>query len=121
MLTHGAYASLTFLCHGAAQAGASLHAVSKDNFTMLMAASVGGLLPIVEQVLPYSDVDAAVVSTHPARGGYSALMYASMQGHAEVVKALLWAGADKDARATSGASALSLAREGGHEAVVGEL
>ena len=99
------------------QAGASLHVVSKDNFTMLMAASVGGLCWLVNQVLPHSIVDEMVISTHPGQGGYSALMYSSMQGHAEVVKILLEAGADKDLRSTSGASALSLARDGQHEAV----
>ena len=91
--------------------------VSKDNFTMLMAASLGGLLSVVSQVMPHSMVDATVVSTHPSEGGYSALMYSSMQGNAEVVEMLLHAGADKDLRSTSGASALSLSRDGNHHAV----
>ena len=84
---------------------------------MLMAASVGGLTSVVEQVLPHSTIDATVVSTHPSQGGYSALMYSSMQGHAEVVKMLLHAGADQNLSSTSGASALSLAHDGQHEAV----
>ena len=91
--------------------------VSKDNFTMLMAASMGGLLSVVKQVMPHSMVNATVVVTHPSQGGYSALMYSSMQGNAEVVEILLHAGADKHLHSTSGASALSLARDGHHEAV----
>ena len=59
-----------------------MHVVSKDNFTMLMAASVGGLLSVVKQVIPHSMVDATVVSTHTSEGGYSALMYSSMPIHA---------------------------------------
>ena len=117
MRTGDAYASLTFLCHGAAQAGASLHVVSTDNFTMLMAASVGGLLSVVEQVLPHSNVNATVVSTHPSQGGYSALMYSSMQGYTEIVQVLLCAGADKEMHSASGASAISLARDAQYEAV----
>lgn len=99
------------------EAGASLHAVSKDNFTMLMAASFGGLAPLVERILPHSAIDAAVIATHAEQGGYTALMYASMQGHAQVAWALLQAGADRAVCATSGSTALTLARNGGHEAV----
>ena len=62
---------------------------------MLMAASMGGLTSVVEQVLPHSTIDETVVSSHPSEGGYSALMYSSMHGHTEVVKMLqLHAGAE---------------------------
>jgi ankyrin repeat protein len=46
------------------EAGASLKVVSIiDNFTMLMAASLGGLTTaVLERVLPQSDIDAAVWS-----------------------------------------------------------
>ena len=106
-------------CAGALiEAGASLHVVSTDNFTMLMAASLGGLLSMVERLLPLSAVDATVVATSMYQGGYSALMYGCKEGHIEVVRCLLRAGADRELRATHGATALSLARDGGHEAVI---
>eukprot|EP00966_Prymnesium_polylepis_P045190 1046856-Prymnesium_polylepis.1 len=40
------------------EAGVSLAVVSKDNFTMLMAASYGGLVSVLNEVLPQSDLDA---------------------------------------------------------------
>ena len=70
------------------EAGASLEAASKDGFTMLMAACYGGLLSIVERVLPLSRVDAAVADTH-SEGGMTALMYACQQGHEPCARALL--------------------------------
>ena len=50
-------------------------------------------------------------------GGYSALMYSSMQGYTEIVQVLLCAGADKEMHSASGASAISLARDAQYEAV----
>ena len=45
-------------------------------------------------------------------------MYASMFGHESCVRALLEAGADKEAKDKGGKTALMLASERGHEAVV---
>ena len=97
--------------------GASLEAVSKDNFTMLMAASYGGLLSVVTQVLPLSDIDAAVVSTHASQAGYTALMYASSNGHELCARALLEAGSDRNIVSSAGSSALKLAESAGHTAI----
>ena len=55
--------------------GASLNAVSKDNFTMLMAASCGGLVSVIKQVLPLSEIDAAGNVVKYAPGGNSRSMY----------------------------------------------
>ena len=69
-------------------AGASVHAASKDNFTVLMAASLGGLDSLVTRLLPLSQIDAAVVASHPTQAGCTALTYAKQQGHAKVVALL---------------------------------
>ena len=96
------------------EAGASLQAVSKDNFTMLMAASFGGLLSILEKVLPQSDVNAAVVPFHATQAGYTALMYAAQKGHEKCAHTLLKAGALKDIKDKSGLTAFSIAKAKGH-------
>ena len=83
---------------------------------MLMAASMGGLLPIVERVLPQSDVNAAVLPTH-TEVGHTALMYACMKGHEQIANVLLVAGANKDATTPDGTTAYSLAGRNGHTAV----
>jgi ankyrin repeat protein len=99
------------------EAGASLHAKSKDNFTMLMAACLGGLVSITEKLIPLSNVDDAVVATHASQGGYTALMYACTQGHKECANALIKGGASTDLETKAGSTALSLAREKGHVAL----
>ena len=106
------------LCvHVLVEGGASLEVVSSDNFTMLMAASVGGLNTVLERVLPRSDVDAAVVASHATQAGYTALMYAAGAGRQHCVHALLAAGARKELQTATGATALSLARESGHTVI----
>ena len=105
------------VAHLLLEAGASLQAVSKDNFTMLMAASVGGLLSILEKVLPQSDVNAAVVPFHAAQAGYTALMYAAQKGHEQCARVLIKAGADLEAQQTQGATALMAACQNGHDKV----
>lgn len=99
------------------KAGASLQIASQDNFTMLMAASLGGLVSVVERVLPISDVNGQVVATHETQGGYSALMYSSMRGDEKIAQILMQAGADTKVVASNGATALSLAREKKHEGI----
>ena len=81
---------------------------------MLMAASYGGLVSVVTRVLPLSEINAAVVSTHATQAGYTALMYASEHGHVACARALLEAGARQDLETKQGATALSLARSNGH-------
>ena len=98
-----------------------LHMLSKDNFTVLMTVSYGGLASVVKRVLPHSVVKVTVVSTHASQGGYSALMYASMHGHSAVVEQLLRTGADKALCTTSGDNALTLASASGHKDVCSQL
>ena len=50
--------------------------------------------------------------------GVTALMIASAGSHESCVRALLEAGADKDAENEDGKTALTYATESGHEAVV---
>ena len=105
--------------------GAPLFVASKDNFTMLMAASLSGMLSMIEQVLPLSDLNATVVSTHDTQAdftalmydGYTALMLSCENGHEACCAALLAAGADANLADADGETALSLAEAGGHEAV----
>ena len=99
------------------EAGASLKVVSIDNFTMLMAASLGGLTTVLERVLPESDIDAAVVASHVTQAGYTALMYAAGAGRLHCVQALLGAGARKELQTAKGKTALSLAHDSGHTVI----
>ena len=75
-----------------------------------MAASFGGLLSVVNQrhATQYGRRNSSYPRTPAREGGYSALIYSSMQGKAEVVEneMLLHAGADKGLRSTGGARAL---------------
>ena len=84
---------------------------------MLMAVCHGGLLSILEKVLPGSDIDAAVVNTHATQAAFTALMYACQNGHEQCARTLIKAGARKDATAKAGSTALSLARSNGHTAL----
>ena len=106
-----------------AEASLFLLVVSKDNFTMLMDGSKFRRASFGSQSASCHTVWSTQQSypRTPAReGGYSALIYSSMQGKAEVVEneMLLHAGADKGLRSTGGARALSLAQDGNHEAVL---
>ena len=54
--------------------------------------------------------------------GWTALIFASIGGHESCVRALLYAGADKDAKTTTnGSTALIWASENGHESCVQAL
>ncbi|KOO29539.1 ubox-containing protein [Chrysochromulina tobinii] len=99
------------------EAGASLKVVSIDNFTMLMAASFGGLTTVLERVLPQSDIDAALVASHATEAGYTALMYAAKAGQQHCVHMLLSAGARKEVQTATGKTAFSLAHDSGHTAI----
>jgi ankyrin repeat protein len=103
------------------KAGASLKVVSINNFTMLMAASIGGLTTVLERVLPQSDIDAAVVASpgasHATEAGYTALIYAAKAGQQHCVHMLLSAGARKEVQTATGKTALSLARDSGHTVI----
>ena len=90
---------------------------------MLMAATYGGLVSVLTQVLPLSEIDAAVVSTNPTEAGYTALMYACELGHGACTQMLLEAGARKDlnTKEKEGSTALSLAQSKGHAALISLL
>jgi len=53
-----------------------------------------------------------------ASDGYTALLWASENGHSEVVKALLAKGAEVNAKTNNGATALMAASQNGHSEVV---
>ena len=101
------YTALLFACtHGheacalaLLRAGATAQVVTKQNFTTLMAASNGGLLSVVQSVLLLSDINAAVVASHP-QAGFTALMYAAQNNHDHVVRVLIEAGAAVDPQLT---------------------
>ncbi|CAE7732843.1 ANKRD50 [Symbiodinium pilosum] len=60
-------------------------------------------------------LEAAV--SHVITGGYTALTIAAWNGHVEIARLLLEAGADKDLRTSKGETALILAERGGHSQV----
>lgn len=78
--------------------------------TALRLAALRGSLPMVERL-----VKARAMVNMP---GWTPLIYAAFNGHAEVAAYLLTQGADIDARADNGFTALIAAARGGHEEVV---
>ena len=78
------------------EVGASLKVVSIDNFTILMAASLGGLTTVCSNAFSRNrTLTRPVVATHVTEAGYTALMYAAGAGRQHCVQALLGAGARK--------------------------
>ncbi len=76
-------------------------------------------LPTLELLIAKgSDVNAPMTSRSPDFDGYTMLMNAAKNGLADVARLLLKNGADREARTRSGKSALDLARERKHDAVV---
>ena len=76
------------------------HGGGKSGMTLLMSAGGGGQEQLVAKLL------ALGASTDLQAGGWSALMYATHNGHAHIVRLLLAAGADVTLRNFSGKSAL---------------
>jgi ankyrin repeat protein len=103
--------------------GADLYYKDDKGVTTLLQASHRGLLDVVEKLL----------QAHKTRGsnddyigasseeGVSPLIAAASEGHPEIVKALLAAGANKDDTDVDGTSALMAAAARGHLDVVKEL
>ena len=85
----------------------------------LQAASIGGHLQVIEQLLAAG----ADVNAPPAFHGSTALQAASRGGHLQVVERLLAAGANVNAAAAQhdGLTALQAATEGGHHQVIERL
>jgi serine/threonine-protein phosphatase 6 regulatory ankyrin repeat subunit B len=119
-------------------AGADPNARASDWFTPLMWAAMGGNLDVVRALLDakadanakaggftvaeyaYGHEDAMLMLRHagPDRlTGFTALMMASANGRQEVVKALLDAKADVNARAGDGTTALIMAIQNNHPEV----
>lgn len=93
----GARAGRLDVVEGALAAGADVNAADETRFTALMAAALGDHLGIVRRLL------AAGALTEPRDGrfGNTALAIAARHGNVDSVSALLNAGADVNARATS--------------------
>ena len=104
----------------AAGAGASLDQQDMMGCTALLCASQAGATESVKALL---DPEAEEFPDLELRDndGDTALLFACMEGHLRVLRMLLDAGADADARSDSGSSAYKHALTFGHSAVVREL
>jgi ankyrin repeat protein len=85
----------------------------KDNFSLLMAASMRGYTEVVLVLL-----DKGAALDFQSNKGETALMEASHQGQTEVVKILLDRGANMDLQSNLGGTALMKASQEGHIEVV---
>ena len=94
--------------------GAEINVRNSKGMTPLLMAAHGGRTEIVSMLIKAG----ADVDTPEREYGFTPLIVASSKGHAETVEALLDAGADENIRANNGLTALQLARDSGHEAVV---
>ena len=93
------------------EAGADVHAATKDGWTALMLAAYGGHVEIAKLLLEGgADVHAAT------KDGWTALMAATR--HVEMVKLMLETGADANAADKEGKTALTLAAQCGRMEVV---
>jgi ankyrin repeat protein len=113
------------------EAGADVNAQSKAGWTALMLASEKGHIDIVKLLVEEgADVNSVtkfevrstsyggIYKDYEPTGGYTALMAASEYGHTEIVKLLLEAGADVNARHWDDATALDFALEKGHTEII---
>ena len=103
-------------------AGAEVDPVEEEGGSLLREAARRGLLSAVELLL---ELGASPQGVDLAEGGMARhdapLLLASRQGHAEVVAALLGAGADPGRAGADGRTALQSAAAGGHQRVVRSL
>jgi len=99
--------------------GADVNAVSRnaDANAPLHAAAAGGADAAVMSRL----VAAGARVSHHQSGGYTALHEVAAIGNAEVVRLLLAAGAQPDARTAEGETPAELARKSGHAAIADAL
>jgi ankyrin repeat protein len=97
--------------------GAAIDARESAGRTALMYASSGPYVETVELLLERG----ADVNARGTREGFTALMTASAEGLENVVQLLLDRGADRTIEDQDGDTALSFARQNGHDAVVALL
>ena len=91
------------------KAGADANTATPDGETVLMVAARTGVAAAVKTLLAHGANPNAIESHR----GQSALMWASSEGHVDVVRALIGVGADVKLRSTQGWSALLFAARDG--------
>jgi ankyrin repeat protein len=99
------------------KAGADVNTVTANNETVLMIAARTGVAAAVKTLLSHR----ADPNAREDHRGQSALMWAATEGHVEVVRALIEAGADVTARSKQGWTALLFAARDGRMDVVRAL
>ena len=110
---HGHVQAVRFLVH---ERGARVDPARRMTHTALRGATLGGHLDVVRELLEAgADVNA------PSDGMRTPLMGAARNGFLDIVRVLLNAGADVTAVNSFGETAIDVARDQGHHAIVQEL
>jgi ankyrin repeat protein len=116
-LMYAAFNGHTAVAEFLVRSGADVDAKEGSGRTALMFASSGPYVETVELLLERG----ADVNARGTREGFTALMTASAEGLENVVQLLLDRGADRTIEDQDGDTALSFARQNGHDAVVALL
>lgn len=96
----------------------SVNVSSNQNYTLLMAASEVGLIDVVYRLLAQHGIN--VDKVNPEHG-FTALIYAVIQGHEAIVHLLINAGADIDVRTRQGLTPLMYAVQHGRLPIIYQL
>ncbi|KAL3664086.1 hypothetical protein V7S43_010972 [Phytophthora oleae] len=94
--------------------GARVDTVTSTGFTPLLLAALGGHADVVQVLLMKSADPEACIT----RSGFTALLVAAFNGYADVVRHLVKKRVNLEIRSADGSTALHLASEKGHAAVV---